>query len=138
MSSTYSYMLIEEKKRKKFSMVHWHIHTIGVLSSFIGNFLSWALLLGTIRRNKQSHSALKDDRQRITIQCASSMHVIRDGLYLDIGWLVITAARYRYRLYCESLEWIPFLFSFSFVVWKRMLLSFICEPEAMATEKQEV
>jgi hypothetical protein len=70
-------------------MVHWHTHTIGVLLSFIENFLSWALLLGTIRRNKQSHSALTDDRQRITIQCASSMHVIRDGLYLDIGWLVI-------------------------------------------------
>jgi hypothetical protein len=37
------------------------------------------------------------------------MHVIRDGLYFYIGWLVITAARYKYRLYCQSLKCIHFL-----------------------------
>lgn len=56
------------------------------------------------------------------------------------SWLVIIAARYTYRFYCQRLEWIPFftLFLFPFVIRKkRMLYSFISKPKAMNSDKEK-
>ena len=83
--------------------------TRGVLSNLWKSCSSSARLLRAIRRNKQSHSALTVDRQRITIQQSmSSMHVIRDGLELDTAWLAITAASDGNRHHCSRREWLPF------------------------------
>ncbi len=94
-------------------------------------FYNGILSLLAIKRNK----AITYDRQRITLYsiCRSCMWSGMDYIW-NIAWLALTASRCRYRLYCQSLKWIPFFsysILFSMVVRKWMLLSFILYPKAM-------